>query len=100
MTPTLGGMTHLAYLPSRGVVEVAGEDRVSFLQGLVSNDVTQAAPGRAVWTALLSPQGKWLTDFFVLAEGERLLLDCPRAHRGDAGDETVAFSSALAGHPA
>ena len=80
MTPTLGGMTHLAYLPSRGVVEVAGEDRVSFLQGLVSNDVTQAAQGRAVWTALLSPQGKWLTDFFVLAEGERLFLDCPRAH--------------------
>ncbi len=73
-------MTHLAQLPSRGVVEVAGDDRVTFLQGLVSNDMTQAAPGRAVWTALLSPQGKWLSDFFVLAEGDRLLLDCPRAH--------------------
>lgn len=73
-------MTHMAHLPSRGVVEVAGDDRVSFLQGLVSNDMTQATPGRAVWTALLSPQGKWLSDFFVLAEGERLLLDCPRDH--------------------
>jgi folate-binding protein YgfZ len=73
-------MTHLAQLPSRGVVEVAGGDRVSFLQGLVSNDVTQAIPGRAVWAALLSPQGKWLSDFFVLAAGERLLLDCPREH--------------------
>jgi hypothetical protein len=73
-------MTNLALLPSRGVVEVAGDDRVGFLQGLVSNDVTQAAPGRAVWTGFLSPQGKWLSDFFVLAEGDRLLLDCPADH--------------------
>jgi folate-binding protein YgfZ len=56
-----------------------GEDRVAFLQGLVSNDVAAAAPGRAVWAALLTPQGKWLADFFVFAAGDRLLLDCERA---------------------
>ena len=78
--PHLLSMTYVAHLPSRGVIELSGEDRVSFLQGLVSNDVTRAAPGRAVWTGLLSPQGKWLSDFFVLAEGDRLLLDCPRNH--------------------
>ena len=60
----------------RGVIEVVGEDRVGFLQGLVSNDVEQAGPGRCVWAALLTPQGKWLADFFVFADGERLLLDC------------------------
>lgn len=65
----------LAHLPDRAVVEVTGEDRVTFLQGLVSNDVALAAPGRAVWAALLTPQGKWLADFFVLAEDGRLLLD-------------------------
>src|SRR4051812_28952056 len=69
----------IAFLPARGVVEVAGEDRVAFLQGLVSNDVAAAAPGRAVWAALLTPQGKWLADFFILADGDRLLLDCERA---------------------
>jgi hypothetical protein len=69
----------IAFLPGRGVVEVTGADRVAFLQGLVSNDVTPVAPGRAVWAALLTPQGKWLADFFILAEGERLLLDCARA---------------------
>jgi folate-binding protein YgfZ len=72
-------MTRLAALPERGVIELAGEDRVAFLQGLVSNDATQAAPGRSVWAALLTPQGKWLADFFMLADGERLLLDCERA---------------------
>lgn len=69
-------MTHLAALHGRGVIAVEGEGRVSFLQGLVSNDVTQAVPGRAVWAAFLTPQGKYLADFFIIADGDRLLLDC------------------------
>ena len=72
-------MSTLALLPGRAVIEVSGEDRVSFLQGLVSNDVAEATPGRAVWAALLTPQGKWLADFFILVDGDRLLLDCERA---------------------
>jgi folate-binding protein YgfZ len=69
----------LAHLPHRGVVAVSGADRVAFLNGLVSNDVALAAPGRAVWAALLSPQGRYLTDFFILHDDDRLLLDAPRA---------------------
>ena len=68
-------MSQIAALPHRAVLSVTGEDRVAYLQGLVSNDVTLAAPGRAVWAALLTPQGKWLADFFIFAEAERLLLD-------------------------
>ena len=68
----------IAILPDRSVLEVSGEDRVSFLQGLVSNDVAAAAPGRAVFAGFLTPQGKWLADFFIFAEGERLLLDVAR----------------------
>lgn len=71
-------MARTAVLPDRGVLEVGGEDRVSFLQGLVSNDVGEAAPGRALWAALLTPQGKWLADFFVFSMHDRLLLDCER----------------------
>ncbi len=72
-------MTQLVALPGRAVIEVGGEDRVAFLQGLVSNDVAEAAPGRAVWAALLTPQGKYLADFFILADGDRLLLDAERS---------------------
>jgi folate-binding protein YgfZ len=32
-----------------------------------------------VWAALLTAQGKWLADFFIFAEGDRLLLDCEAA---------------------
>ncbi len=70
-------------MADRGVLEISGADRISFLQGMVSNDVTQVGPGRAVWAALLTPQGKWLADFFILTVGERLLLDCERAQIPD-----------------
>ena len=72
-------MTQLAALPGRAVIELGGPDRVAFLQGLVSNDVAEVVPGRAVWAALLTPQGKYLADFFILADGDRLLLDAERA---------------------
>lgn len=67
-----------AVLPDRTVIAVAGADAVPFLQGLVSNDVALATKG-PVWAALLTPQGKWLADFFILRDGERLLLDGERA---------------------
>ena len=74
-------MTDIAHLPDRAVLEIAGDDRITFLQGLVSNDVTQAASGHAIWAALLTPQGKYVADFFILADGDRLLLDVERAQR-------------------
>jgi len=72
-------MTLVSQLNSRGVISVEGADRVSFLNGLVSNDVALAAPGQAVWAALLSPQGRYISDFFIYADEDRLLLDAPRA---------------------
>lgn len=68
-------MSKLAHLPHRGVIELTGAARVSFLNGLVSNEVANAGAGRAVWAALLTPQGKYLADFFVFATEQALLLD-------------------------
>jgi folate-binding protein YgfZ len=72
-------MTKLATLADRAVLAVEGEDRIAFLQGLVSQDMALAAPGIALWSALLTAQGKWLADFFVFAEADRLLLDVEAA---------------------
>jgi folate-binding protein YgfZ len=69
----------IALLPDRAVLEISGEDRVAFLQGLISNDVTKALANQALWAALLTPQGKWLADFFVIATGDLLLLDVEAA---------------------
>ncbi|HYG89088.1 MAG TPA: folate-binding protein [Azospirillum sp.] len=70
-------------LESRGVLAVTGEDRVAFLQGLVSNDMRSVAPNQAVYTLLLTPQGKYLHDFMVATDGEALLLDVEAARRDD-----------------
>lgn len=55
----------------RTILRVTGGDRVGFLQGLVTNDVTRAP----VWAALLTPQGKYLADFLIVPDGESLLID-------------------------
>src|SRR5580692_11188805 len=69
-------MINLTPLPERGVIAIEGDDRVAFLQGLVSNDIESVRPGQAVWAAFLTAQGKWLADFFVFAHADALLLDC------------------------
>jgi folate-binding protein YgfZ len=84
-------MKFLALLPERGVIAVSGTDRVAFLQGLVSNDVAAARPGEAVWAALLTPQGKWFADFFIVAESGRLLLECERASAPAILDRLTRF---------
>lgn len=56
-------MTHT----ERTLWTLTGKDALTFLQGLVSNDLRplETGPG-IVWAALLSPQGKYLADFFVV----------------------------------
>jgi folate-binding protein YgfZ len=57
---------------NRTVLRISGKDARHFLHGLVTND---AAPGALVYSALLSPQGKFLADFFLLDREEDILLD-------------------------
>ena len=56
---------------TRQIIRLTGEDRIAFLQGLVTNDITRAP----CWAALLTPQGKYLADFLVVPQGEALLID-------------------------
>lgn len=68
-------------LIDRGVIRVSGEDARDFLQNLVTNDLDPVAPGQAGYGALLTPQGKIICDFFIVAlspeDGGGFLLDCP-----------------------
>jgi folate-binding protein YgfZ len=70
-------------LKDRAILSVAGEDAVEFLQGLVSNDTHKVGPERAIHAALLTPQGKFLHDFFVVQGAEGLLLDCEGGRADD-----------------
>ena len=72
-----------AFLGDRGVVKVTGEDARNFLNGLVTTDLTQLAPGLGRFGALLTPQGKIIVDFLITeapaGHGGGFLIDCPRA---------------------
>jgi folate-binding protein YgfZ len=71
-----------AFLADRSVVKVSGEDARNFLNGLVTTDMTQLAPGLGRFGALLTPQGKIVVDFLITeapsGHGGGFLLDCPR----------------------
>ncbi len=67
----------------RGVVSITGDDASGFLQGLISNDIGKVTPERAIYAALLTPQGRFLHDFFIATTGDTLLLDCEGERRDD-----------------
>jgi folate-binding protein YgfZ len=61
----------------RGVLTVAGADRLSWLQGLVTNDVLALPPGGVCEAAYLTPQGRMITDLRVINLTDRVWLDVP-----------------------
>ncbi|MFY0595675.1 MAG: folate-binding protein YgfZ [Cognatishimia sp.] len=59
---------------NRSLLTITGSDAQSFLQGLVTNDVDKIDQG-LVYAAILTPQGKYLADFFLSRHGDGILLD-------------------------
>jgi folate-binding protein YgfZ len=89
-----GQDTHLSgfvRLPNRGFLRLSGPDRLTFLQGLVSNDVNKVAPGHAAYSCLLTPQGKFLHDFFLIADGDSLLIECEADRRADLAQRLKVY---------
>ncbi|HVY12749.1 MAG TPA: folate-binding protein [Alphaproteobacteria bacterium] len=73
---------HIARLESRAILRIEGQDCVSFLQNLISQDMAAAVAGQPIFTALLTPQGKYLFDFFILPESANsFLLDVEAERR-------------------
>lgn len=70
-------------LTDRAILRVGGEEATEFLQGLITNDIAKATEIRAIYAALLTPQGKYLHDFFVLRIAGSYYLDCEKHRRED-----------------
>ena len=71
--------TAIGSISPRSQIAVAGKDRASYLQGLLTNDIPALTPGTGCYAAWLSPQGRMLTDMHVLESGGMILLDVPAA---------------------
>ena len=62
-------------LQERGVLRLSGRDVWTFLQALVTRDLDHLTTAQAVYSALLTPQGKYLFDFFLAQHDGDILLD-------------------------
>ena len=71
-------MTDFSYvlLPGRRLIAVTGAEARDFLQGLITNDMALVSEKRGIYAALLTPQGKYLHDFFVVGSNDGFYLDC------------------------
>ncbi len=70
-------------LEQRSFLSLEGAERREFLQGLVSCDVMKAGLDKALYGALLTPQGKFLFDFFLIDTGEDFLLEAEAARASE-----------------
>ena len=76
-------MTKAIILKERSIIEIRGNDRKSFLQGLITNDINNANPNNLIYAAMLNAQGRFLYDFFIFEKGDSLFLDCLNSRRDE-----------------
>lgn len=69
-------MNSFVKLANRGLIHLEGEDRHDFLQHLITNDIKKLTPQVPLYAWLLSPQGKFLHDFYIFEGNGFTLLDC------------------------
>ena len=70
-------------LPDRGLLYLHGEDTRSLLQGIITSDIHKLTADHPLYAALLTPQGKFLFDFFLIQWKDGILLDHLAAQRAD-----------------
>ena len=65
-------------LEDRGLISLNGEDAKNFLQNIITNDIDKVSSSTSVFSALFTPQGKYLFEFFLIQSKIGYLLDCDK----------------------
>ena len=78
-------------LEDRGLLYINGEDAKNFLQNIVTNDVNKVSEKSSCFSALLTPQGKYLYDFIISQHKSGFFLDCEKENIEDYSDNTTRF---------
>ncbi len=68
-------------LKNRSFICVSGEDRYEFLQGLITNDIYKLKEQPLIYSWFLSPQGKYMHDFFIFEKDKQLFIDCQKSQQ-------------------
>ena len=66
----------LIILEDRGLISISGEDATDFLQNIITNNIEQVNTTNSIFSALFTPQGKYLYEFFLIKSNNGFFLDC------------------------
>ena len=66
----------IVILEDRGLILVEGIDNKDFLQNIISNDIDKINESNSIFSAIFTPQGKYLYEFFIIKNKDGYLLDC------------------------
>ena len=72
-----------AHLSHRGVIRISGADKADYLQGIITQDIRLIATDRLLYSCFLTPQGKYLADFFITQIGEDWFIDVDQSLLAD-----------------
>ena len=64
---------------NRGLISIFGDDTIEFLQNIITNDINKVTTENSIFSALLTPQGKYLYEFFIIKSNKGYFLDCEEA---------------------
>ena len=65
-------------LEDRGFIQVKGVEAKDFLQNIITNNVEKATDKLTIFSSILTPQGKYLFDFFVIKLKDSYLIECEK----------------------
>ena len=65
-------------LEDRGFIEISGVEAKAFLQNLVTNDLEKVKNNSTVFSSILTPQGKYLYEFFIMSLKNIYILECEK----------------------
>ena len=66
----------ITVLEDRGLISISGADAEDFLQNILSNDINKVSNSNSVFSAIFTPQGKYLYEFFVIKSKDGYFFDC------------------------
>ena len=73
-------MDEIYILEDRGFIFVNGEDTKDFLQNIITKDINAITDNNSVFASILTPQGKFLVEFFIIKYNNGYLLDCEKSN--------------------
>ena len=75
-------------LEDRGFIQVNGPEAKEFLQNIVTNNVEKVTPESTLFSSILTPQGKYLFDFFIIKLKDNYLIECEKKSTGEIVNNT------------